>query len=310
VGRRGRAVSGGLPDSVRTTLEHELRLIEKLHYAPYFLTVNSIIRFARSNDILCQGRGSAANSAVCYVLGITSIDPDRNDLLFERFVSEERREPLDIDVDFEHERREMAEFAIFPRVRLTRPGLWYHLRLSRDRSRVVRARPRGPASVRRGKSSSIRRTSSGSTALRGETFAVSPPRPGCRNARCGGLARHGRRRAGGCSGGRVDQRRARPVLRAGLFGGHHRPENRSGLSGRAERLKPAQAESFYLTTISHSDMSQIDLLRRHYLDAITSERWTASDWNRWTPQVRYAWTASLESAAWPRAMSFHGFHEC
>lgn len=96
----------GLPDKVLGNLEHELRLIEKLEYAPYFLTVNSIVRFARSRDILCQGRGSAANSAVCFVLGITSIDPDRNDLLFERFVSEERREPPDIDVDFEHERRE------------------------------------------------------------------------------------------------------------------------------------------------------------------------------------------------------------
>ena len=103
----------GLPDSVQATLEHELRLIEKLQYAPYFLTVNSIVRFARSKDILCQGRGSAANSAVCYVLGITSIDPDRNDLLFERFVSEERREPPDIDVDFEHERREIVMQWIF-----------------------------------------------------------------------------------------------------------------------------------------------------------------------------------------------------
>ncbi|MCP1201054.1 error-prone DNA polymerase [Notoacmeibacter sp. MSK16QG-6] len=96
----------GLPDKVRANLNHELALIEKLEYAPYFLTVNAIVRFARSKDILCQGRGSAANSAVCYVLGVTSVDPDRNDLLFERFVSEERREPPDIDVDFEHERRE------------------------------------------------------------------------------------------------------------------------------------------------------------------------------------------------------------
>src|SRR5258707_3842732 len=76
-----------------------------MQFAPYSLTVNSIVRFARSKDILSQGRGSAANSAVCSVLGITSIDPERNDLLFERFVSEERREPPDIDVDFEHERR-------------------------------------------------------------------------------------------------------------------------------------------------------------------------------------------------------------
>ncbi|MGE0283492.1 MAG: error-prone DNA polymerase, partial [Rhizobiaceae bacterium] len=96
----------GLPDKVRATLRHELGLIETLRYAPYFLTVNAIVRFARSQGILCQGRGSAANSAVCYVLGITSIDPDRNNLLFERFVSQERNEPPDIDVDFEHERRE------------------------------------------------------------------------------------------------------------------------------------------------------------------------------------------------------------
>jgi error-prone DNA polymerase len=103
----------GVPDEVRPKLEHELRLIERLQYAPYFLTVNSIVRFARSKDILCQGRGSAANSAVCYVLGITSIDPERNDLLFERFVSEERREPPDIDVDFEHERREIVMQWVF-----------------------------------------------------------------------------------------------------------------------------------------------------------------------------------------------------
>ena len=103
----------GLPPKVRKTLEHELQLIKKLDYAPYFLTVNSIVRFARSKDILCQGRGSAANSSVCYVLGITAIDPERNDLLFERFVSEERREPPDIDVDFEHERREIVMQWVF-----------------------------------------------------------------------------------------------------------------------------------------------------------------------------------------------------
>ncbi|MBP0617564.1 error-prone DNA polymerase [Jiella sp. KSK16Y-1] len=98
----------GVPETVRKNLDHELSLIKRLDYAPYFLTVNSIVRFARSKDILCQGRGSAANSAVCYVLGITAIDPARCDLLFERFVSEERREPPDIDVDFEHERREIV----------------------------------------------------------------------------------------------------------------------------------------------------------------------------------------------------------
>ncbi|WP_411034881.1 error-prone DNA polymerase [Shinella sp. BYT-45] len=96
----------GVPDMVREKLKHELRLIEKMKYAPYFLTVNSIVRKARSMGILCQGRGSAANSAVCFVLGITSIDARKNGLLFERFVSEQRGEPPDIDVDFEHERRE------------------------------------------------------------------------------------------------------------------------------------------------------------------------------------------------------------
>src|SRR3569833_1343513 len=96
----------GLPESVDKAIRHELSLIEALEYAPYFLTVDSIVRFTRSKGILCQGRGSAANSAVCYVLGVTSIDPVRQGLLFERFVSEERREPPDIDVDFEHERRE------------------------------------------------------------------------------------------------------------------------------------------------------------------------------------------------------------
>ena len=98
---------------MRASLVHELTLIGRLNYAPYFLTVNSIVRFARSRDILCQGRGSAANSAVCFVLGITAIDPARSDLLFERFVSEERREPPDIDVDFEHERREIVIQWIF-----------------------------------------------------------------------------------------------------------------------------------------------------------------------------------------------------
>ena len=102
-----------LPEKVRASLHHELTLIGRLNYAPYFLTVNSIVRFARSRDILCQGRGSAANSAVCFVLGITAIDPARSDLLFERFVSAERREPPDIDVDFEHERREIVIQWIF-----------------------------------------------------------------------------------------------------------------------------------------------------------------------------------------------------
>nr|WP_314088668.1 error-prone DNA polymerase [uncultured Shinella sp.] len=96
----------GVPEIVVEKLNKELRLIQKMQYAPYFLTVNAIVRYARSIDILCQGRGSAANSAVCYVLEITAIDATHNGLLFERFVSEQRGEPPDIDVDFEHARRE------------------------------------------------------------------------------------------------------------------------------------------------------------------------------------------------------------
>ncbi|MBS0560577.1 MAG: error-prone DNA polymerase [Proteobacteria bacterium] len=102
----GQRYPDGAPPEVTAQLRHELALIAELEYAPYFLTVHNIVRFARGKGILCQGRGSAANSAVCYVLGITSIDPVRSGLLFERFVSTERREPPDIDVDFEHERRE------------------------------------------------------------------------------------------------------------------------------------------------------------------------------------------------------------
>jgi error-prone DNA polymerase len=97
---------GGLTQAHRRQIDHELALIDQLGYAPYFLTVNAIVAESRRRGILCQGRGSAANSCVCYVLGITSIDPVQHELLFERFVSGERKEPPDIDVDFEHERRE------------------------------------------------------------------------------------------------------------------------------------------------------------------------------------------------------------
>ncbi|AHE97708.1 error-prone DNA polymerase [Thioalkalivibrio paradoxus] len=96
----------GTPEKVQAQLEHELAIIADLGYEPYFLTVHDIVRFARERGILCQGRGSAANSAVCYALGITAVDPARSNMLFERFISRERNEPPDIDVDFEHERRE------------------------------------------------------------------------------------------------------------------------------------------------------------------------------------------------------------
>ena len=102
-----KAPFNGVPDQrYLDLLDHELSLVEQMEYAPYFLTVNSIVSYARSQNILCQGRGSAANSMICYVLGITSIDPIEHQLLFERFISTDRREPPDIDIDFEHERRE------------------------------------------------------------------------------------------------------------------------------------------------------------------------------------------------------------
>jgi error-prone DNA polymerase len=97
---------GGAPAAVRETIEHELRLIAELKFEPFFLTVHDVVEYARSQNILCQGRGSAANSTVCYCLRITEVDPSRMSMLFERFISKERNEPPDIDVDFEHERRE------------------------------------------------------------------------------------------------------------------------------------------------------------------------------------------------------------
>ncbi|WP_157900387.1 error-prone DNA polymerase [Rhodoferax koreense] len=102
----GRRFPGGMPAEVQLQVERELALIGELHYEKYFLTVYDIVRFAREKDILCQGRGSAANSAVCYCLGITEVNPAQTSTLFERFISKERNEPPDIDVDFEHQRRE------------------------------------------------------------------------------------------------------------------------------------------------------------------------------------------------------------
>jgi error-prone DNA polymerase len=113
----------GIPEKVRDTLAKELTLIAELNYAPYFLTVHDIVHYARSQNILCQGRGSAANSAVCYCLAITNVDPTEIDLLFERFVSPERKEPPDIDVDFEHERREEVIQYIYARYGRDRAGL-------------------------------------------------------------------------------------------------------------------------------------------------------------------------------------------
>jgi error-prone DNA polymerase len=123
----------GVPAKVRELLEHELQLITDLHYEPYFLTVHDIVRFARSRAILCQGRGSAANSAVCYCLGITAVDPERMSVLFERFISRERNEPPDIDVDFEHQRREEVMQYLFAKYGRERAALTAALHTYRPR---------------------------------------------------------------------------------------------------------------------------------------------------------------------------------
>ena len=126
----------GVPAKVRAHLDHELALIGQLDYAPYFLTVHDIVRYARQKGILAQGRGSAANSAVCFVLGITEVDPERSDLLFERFISPERNEPPDIDVDFEHERREEVMQYIYEKYGRHRAGLAATVITYRTRSAV------------------------------------------------------------------------------------------------------------------------------------------------------------------------------
>jgi error-prone DNA polymerase len=135
IGARARYPEG-VPDGVRANLDHELALIGELGYAPYFLTVYDVVNFARSRGILCQGRGSAANSAVCYCLGITAVDPARVDLLFERFVSAERNEPPDIDVDFEHERREEVIQYIYAKYGRTRAALTAVVISYRSRSAI------------------------------------------------------------------------------------------------------------------------------------------------------------------------------
>ncbi|WP_186151988.1 error-prone DNA polymerase [Burkholderia gladioli] len=133
IGAHGR-FPNGIPFDVQAQIEHELQLIAELKYEPYFLTVYDIVRFARSQNILCQGRGSAANSAVCYCLRVTEVDPARGNMLFERFISKERNEPPDIDVDFEHQRREEVMQYIYSKY-------------GRDRAALVAAvstyRPRG-----------------------------------------------------------------------------------------------------------------------------------------------------------------------
>jgi error-prone DNA polymerase len=126
----------GVPAKVRGLIERELAIIEELDYAAYFLTVWDLVRFARTQEILCQGRGSAANSAVCYCLGVTSVDPDRIDVLFERFISKDRDEAPDIDIDFEHQRREEVIQYIYEKYSRERAGMTAELITYRPRSAV------------------------------------------------------------------------------------------------------------------------------------------------------------------------------
>jgi error-prone DNA polymerase len=142
-GRPGRSPCGppsrvipSRPSSIHDLLRAELALIRELGYEHYFLTVHDLVRFARARGILCQGRGSAANSAVCYCLGITAVDPARHDLLFERFISRERNEPPDIDVDFEHERREEVFQYIYQKYGRERAGITAEVISYRPRSAV------------------------------------------------------------------------------------------------------------------------------------------------------------------------------
>jgi error-prone DNA polymerase len=124
----------GLPEATHAQLEKELALIARIGVAPYFLSVQEIVQIAREKRILCQGRGSAANSAVCFVLGVTAVDPARSNLLFERFLSEERAEPPDIDVDFEHERREEVIQALYARYGRDRAAMVSEIIAYRGRS--------------------------------------------------------------------------------------------------------------------------------------------------------------------------------
>ncbi|MDN8102643.1 error-prone DNA polymerase [Burkholderia multivorans] len=134
-----RRFPGGIPVAVQAQIEHELKLISELKYEAYFLTVYDIVRFARAQGILCQGRGSAANSAVCFALGVTEVDPARSNMLFERFISKERNEPPDIDVDFEHQRREEVMQYIYAKYGRDRAALTAAVTTYRPRSALREA---------------------------------------------------------------------------------------------------------------------------------------------------------------------------
>ncbi len=126
----------GIPEAVLGQLDHEFELVDELGYAKYFLTVHDLVQFARRRGILCQGRGAAANSVICYCLGVTAVDPTRIDMLFERFISRERHEPPDIDIDFEHERREEVIQYVYDRYGRDRAALVAEIVTFRGRSAV------------------------------------------------------------------------------------------------------------------------------------------------------------------------------
>ncbi|MER8446685.1 error-prone DNA polymerase [Mesorhizobium sp. M1066] len=167
----------GVPDSVIKRIQEELTLIERLNYARYFLTVYDIIKFARGQGILCQGRGSAANSIICFCIGITEVGPDKIDTLFERFISEERNEPPDIDVDFEHERREEVMQYIYTKYSSKRTALAAAVISYRGRSALREV------SKAMGLSEDIR------TSLSGSIWGWSTSELGEKEARAGGLDR-------------------------------------------------------------------------------------------------------------------------
>ena len=155
-----------MPPAEQTAIEHELALIAELRYEPYFLTVHDIVAFARRRGILCQGRGSAANSRVCYCLGVTSVDPQRGAaLLFERFISRERNEPPDIDIDFEHERREEVLQYVYGKYGRERAALAATVIMYRPRS-ALRDLGKAVRPQRRGQRASSPPPCSGGTAVR------------------------------------------------------------------------------------------------------------------------------------------------
>jgi len=170
---------GGVPGAVADQVERELAIVAELAYAPYFITVWDIVRFARSRDILCQGRGSAANSAICYAIGITEVDPALGNLLFERFISPERREPPDIDVDFEHERREEVIQYIYEKYGRDHAGL---------AATVVTYRARSAA---RETAKAFGLSADVTAALSGSVWGWSAGDFGEREARAAGLDPHG-----------------------------------------------------------------------------------------------------------------------